>query len=77
MKFDWWLFIDKDYIIVNEFLFISKIWSTSKLLENGSSQVARFLLKLNEPKFSIGLKDIPYLGYIISQEGITPYPKKL
>ena len=37
LKFDWWLVIDEDYIIVKEFLFISKIWSTSILLKNGSN----------------------------------------
>ena len=33
-------------------------------------------LKLNAPKFSFGLKYIPYLGYVITQEGIKNDPKK-
>ena len=34
-------------------------------------------LKINSPKCSFGLKDIPYLGYIITREGIKPDPKKV
>ena len=34
-------------------------------------------LKVNVPKFSFGLKNIPYLGYIITREGIKPDPKKV
>ena len=34
-------------------------------------------LKVNVPKFSFGLKKIPYLGYIITREGIKPDPKKV
>ena len=34
-------------------------------------------LKINAPKCSFGLKDIPYLGYVITREGIKPDPKKL
>ena len=37
LKFDWWVVIDEDYIIIKEFLFISKFWSTSILLKNGST----------------------------------------
>ena len=37
------MIIDKDYRIVKEFLFISKIWSTSILLNNGSNYVGHFL----------------------------------
>ena len=35
LKFDWWVVVDVDYIIANEFLFICKIWSTYILLKNG------------------------------------------
>ena len=35
---------------------------------------ARF--KVNDPKCSFGLKEIPYLGYIITREGIKPDPKR-
>ena len=34
-------------------------------------------LKVNAPKFSFGLKDIPYIVYVITQDGIKPDPKKL
>ena len=34
-------------------------------------------LKVNAPKCSFGLKDIPYLGYVITRGGIKPDPKKL
>ena len=37
LKFDCWAVIDEDYIIIKEFLFISKIWSTYILLKNGSN----------------------------------------
>ena len=34
-------------------------------------------LKVNAPRCSFGLKEIPYLGYVITREGIKPYPKKV
>ena len=34
-------------------------------------------LKVNAPKCSFGLKGIPYLGYVITREGIKPDPKKV
>ena len=34
-------------------------------------------LKVNSPKCSLGLNDIPYLGYFITWEGIIPDSKKL
>ena len=34
-------------------------------------------LKVNAPKCSFGLKDIPYLGYVITREGIKPNQKKV
>ena len=34
-------------------------------------------LKVNAPKCSFGLKRIPYLGSIITREGIKPDPKKV
>ena len=34
-------------------------------------------LKVNDTKCSFGLKDIPYLGYVITKKGIKPDPKKL
>ena len=34
-------------------------------------------LKVNASKCSFGLKEIPYLGYIITREGVKPDPKKI
>ena len=34
-------------------------------------------LKCNAPKCSFGLKDIPYLVYVITREGIKPDPEKV
>ena len=34
-------------------------------------------LKFNVPKCSFGLKEIPYLGFVITREGIKPDPKKV
>ena len=34
-------------------------------------------LKVNAKKCSFGLKEIPYLGYIIKREGVMPDPKKI
>ena len=34
-------------------------------------------LKANAHKCSFGLKEIPYLGYVITREGIKPDPKKV
>ena len=35
------------------------------------------VLIFNAPKCIFGLKDIPYLGYVITREGIKPDPKKV
>ena len=34
-------------------------------------------LKVNYPKFSFGLKEVPYLGYSIIREDIKPDQKKV
>ena len=34
-------------------------------------------LKFNAPKCRFGLKYVPYLGYVITRDGIKPDPKKL
>ena len=34
-------------------------------------------LKVNDPKCSFGLKEIPYPGYVITQEEIKSDPKKV
>ena len=35
------------------------------------------VLKVNAPKCSFWLKDIPYLNYVITREGIKPDPRKV
>ena len=34
-------------------------------------------LRVNVPKRSFGLKEIPYLGYVTTREGTKPDPKKV
>ena len=34
-------------------------------------------LKVNAPKWSFGLNDIPYLGYVITREGVKPDLEKV
>ena len=34
-------------------------------------------IKVNAPKCSFGLKDIPYLCYVTTREGIKPDPRKV
>ena len=34
-------------------------------------------LEVNAPKWSFGLKEIPYVWYVITMEGIKPDPKKV
>ena len=33
-------------------------------------------LKVNVPEFSFGLKEIPYVEYVITREGFKPDPKE-
>ncbi len=40
-------------------------------------RIRRAGLKINAKKCSFGLKEIPYLDYIITREGIKPDPKKV
>ena len=35
------------------------------------------VLRVNAPKCSFGLKEIPYLGYVITREGIKTELKKV
>ena len=41
------------------------------------NRIRRAGLKINAKKCSFGLKEIPYLGYVITREGIKPDPKKI
>ena len=52
----------------------------SKTIEQPSiifSRLRAVGLKLNAPKCSFGLKEIPYLGYVITQDGIKTDQRKL
>ena len=41
------------------------------------SRLSAAVLKVSTPKFSLGLKEVPYLGFFIKREGIKPYPNKV
>ena len=41
------------------------------------SQESFYRLKFNAPKSSFGLKEITYLGYVITREGVKPDPEKV
>ena len=59
--------------------FLSKDWFR-KHIEHLRMIFRRLLaagLKLNAPKCSFWFKDIPYLGYVITRDGIKPGPKKV
>ena len=64
---------------INDILVLSKDFFTKHIEQMriifGRLRAAS--LKLNAPKCSFGLKEIPYLGYVITREGIKPDPKKL
>ena len=66
-------------IYINDILLLSK-----KSLSNHVEQLRIIFgrlrasgLKVNSPRFIFGLNYITYLGYVITQEGIKPDPKKL
>ena len=46
-------------------------------LEESFWRFSKAGLKVNAPKCSFGLKEIPYLGYIISMDGLKHDPKKV
>ena len=59
-------------VLINEILY--------KNIEQLGIIFSRFCaagLKLNATKCSFGLKEIPYLGYIITTKGLIPDPKKV
>ena len=41
------------------------------------SRIRKDGLKINAKKCSFGLKEIPYLGYVITREGVNSDPKKI
>ena len=64
---------------IDDILCIGK-GSFSQHLQQLEEVFRRFLkagLKVNAAKCSFGLKEIPYLGYIISIDGVKPDPKKI
>ena len=64
---------------INDILILSKYWFT-KYIEKLRITFVRLraaVLKDNAPKCSFGLKEIPYQGYVITQEVMKPDPKKV
>ena len=64
---------------INDIIVLSK-----KIFENHTDQLITIFgrlraagLTFNAPKCSFSLKDIPYLGYVITREGIKTEPKKV
>ena len=67
----------KNYIY--DVIVLSKDWFT-KHIEQLRIIFGRLLasgLNVNDPKWSFGLKEIPYIGYLITREGIEPVPEKI
>ena len=52
-------------------------FKNSKKTEDNLWQITSAVIKVNSPKRSFWLTKIPYLGYVITGEGINPYPGKL
>ena len=66
------IYIDDTLVLIKE--------SFYKNMEKMSTLFGRLRaagLKINDPKCILGLKEIIYLRYVITQEGIKPYPKKV
>ena len=64
---------------INDIIVLSKDCFKNHI-DQLSISIGRFRasdLKANYPKYSFGLKDIPYLGYVITREGIKPDTKKV
>ena len=62
-----------DILILRKYCFRNHI--EQLIMKFGRLCAAR--LKVNAPKCSFGLKEIPYLGYVITREGIKTDPKKV
>ena len=63
-----------DYILVlSKYIFENHIGQIRII----SGRLCATGLKVDAPKCSFCLKDIPYLGYVITRECIKPDPKKL
>ena len=65
--------------LINDILCIGKS-SFADHIKQLEEIFRRFLkagLKVNAAKCSFGLKEVPYLGYIISMDGVKPNPKKI
>ena len=64
---------------IDDILVLSKYWFTKNIeqlrITFGRLHAAGF--KFNAPKYSFGLKDITYLGYVITREGIKSNLKKV
>ena len=64
---------------INDILILSKAWFTKhkEQLMIIFCRLRSADLKVNAPKCSFGLKEITYLGYVITREGNKPDPKKV
>ena len=62
-----------DILVLSKGTFQDHIDKLSQCFE----RIRKAGLKLNGEKCHFGLKEIPYLGYIITQDGIKPDPKKI
>ena len=62
-----------DIIVLNKGTFVHHM----EQLRIFFSRIRKVSLKINAKKCSFGLKEIPYLGYFITSEGVNPNPNKI
>ena len=64
---------------INDILVLNKerYYNHIEKLRRIFGRLRAVVLKVNAPNFSFGLKDIPYLEYVITREDIKPDTKKL
>ena len=62
-----------DILVLGKYIFENHI----KQMRIISERLHTAGLKSNAPKYSFGLKEIPYLCYVITRKGIEPNPKKV
>ena len=65
-------YIDNIMVLIKD-IFPKRIYQTIVIFDI----IYKELLKFSSPKCSFWLKDIPYLGCIITQDGIKTDPKKV
>ena len=62
-----------DILVLNQVCFINNVEQLRMIFV----RLRAAGLKFNSPKCSFWLKEIPYLGYVITREGIKPNLKKV